>query len=203
MPQLVLVGLLLFAVAGCAAGPPYAGPGEQCTPVFYANPTLLPSTDPECVWENVVDVVDDYFQIEREERVRLVGNVMTEGRLDTFPTVGSTILEPWRHDSANRYEKLESTLQTIRRRVVIRVIPAEQGFWANVTVFKELEDVRGPSGSTTGNATFRHDATLTRVISPVQEQEVHAGWIPLGRDTALEQRILEELLARFSAAAVQ
>ena len=30
-----------------------------------------------------------------------VGVTITEGRLDTFPDVGSTCLEPWRNDSAD------------------------------------------------------------------------------------------------------
>jgi hypothetical protein len=38
-----------------------------------------------------VDAVDDYFRIEREERVRLIGGVLTEGRIDTFPITGSTV----------------------------------------------------------------------------------------------------------------
>ena len=203
MRQLVLIGTLLFAVSGCAAGPPYAVPVEQAAPVSFANPTFLPCANHEYVWESLVDVVDDYFAIEQEEPVRLVGNVMTEGRLDTFPAVGSTFFEPWRHDSANPYEKLESTLQSIRRRALVRVIPADRGFWVDVAVFKELEDVKSPTGSTTGSATFRYNTTLTRVVGPVQEQEIHEGWIPLGRDTALEQRILEQLLARFGSGVVQ
>ncbi len=209
MRQLVLTGTLLFAVLGCAAGPPYAGPGgyagmvPAATPAFFANPSFLPCANHENVWENLVDVVDDYFAIKQEEPVRLVGNVLTEGRLDTFPTVGATIFEPWRHDSANDYERLESTLQSIRRRALVRVIPADRGFWIDVAIFKELENVAGPTGSPTGGASFRHDATLTRVVGPLDEQETHEGWIPRGRDTALEQRILEQLLARYGAGVVQ
>ena len=63
-----------------------------------------------------VDAVDDYFRIEREERVRLIGGVLTEGRIDTFPIIGSTIFEPWRKDSTPGYEKVHATLQSIRRR---------------------------------------------------------------------------------------
>jgi len=198
MRQLVLAGTLLLAVSGCAAGPPYAGP--MPSPMFFANPALLPAANHELVWEKLVDVVDDYFAIKQEEPVRLVGNVLTEGRLDTFPTVGATIFEPWRHDSANDYERWESTLQSIRRRALVRVIPADRGFWIDVTVFKELENVKSPTGSATGSATFHHDASLTRVVGPLDEQETHEGWIPRGRDTALEQQILEQLLARFGAA---
>lgn len=203
MRQLVLAGTLLVAVSGCAAGPPYGGPIVGSAPVFFANPAFVPYANHEHLWENVVDVVDDCFAIKQEEPVRLVGNVLTEGRLDTFPTLGATIFEPWRRDSANDYERMESTLQSIRRRALVRVIPADRGYWLDVAVYKELENVRSPTGSATGSATFHFDTTLTRVVGPIDEQETNEGWIPRGRDTALEQQILEQLLARFGAAGVQ
>lgn len=203
MRQLVLAGTLLVAMSGCAAGPPYGGPMAQPAPVFFANPSFVPYANHEQLWDNVVDVLDDYFAIKQEEPVRLVGNVLTEGRLDTFPTAGATVFEPWRHDSANDYERLESTLQSIRRRALVRVIPADRGFWIDVTIFKELENVKSPTGSATGSATFHFDTTLTRVVGPLDEQQASEGWIPRGRDTALEQQILEQLLARFGAVRVQ
>ena len=165
--------------------------------VWHENPTLLPAADYQCVWETVVDVVDDYFAVDREEPVRLVGDTLTEGRLDSYPLVGATIFEPWLHDSADWQQRMESTLQSIRRRAVVRVIPAEKGFWVEVAVFKELEDVVHPEHSTAGAATFRYDNTLTRVVNPVSEQEINEGWIPQGRDAVLEQRILGQMRARF------
>ena len=185
-------------MAGCAATPPVTNQTWQTTNVLYDNPVLLPACDHEFAWETVVDVIDDYFKIKQEEPVRLVGNVVTEGRLDTFPEVGSTLFEPWRHDSVGSYEKLESTLQSIRRTATVRVTPAptQNGYLVDVAVFKELEDVVRPAHATAGAATFRYDSSLTRVVSPVGEQEINEDWIPLGRDTSLEQRIIGHLLAR-------
>ena len=199
MPRLVAVGLLLMAAAGCAGGVPYGGPTGEAESSFCDNPVFLPCSSHEPVWETVVDVVDDHFKIEQEEPVRLIGDVLTEGRLDTFPLVGSTIFEPWHGDSANGYEKLESTLQSIRRQATVRVIPDEGGYWVDVVVFKELEDATQPADPTAGAATFRHDGTLSRVASPMGEQEINDGWIRLGRDAALEGRILGQLQARLSA----
>jgi len=196
MRRYVAVGLISIALAGCAGGPQWTGPMGQSVAGFYDNPTLVLARDHQYVWETVADVVDDYFVIEHEEPVRLLDNTLTEGRLDTFPKVGSTLLEPWHHDSANAYQRLESTLQSIRRRAVVRVIPAENGYWVDVVVFKELEDVVQPEQANAGAATFRYDDSLTGVVNPVYEQPINDGWIPLGRDTALEQRILAQLLAR-------
>lgn len=189
--------VLLAAMLGCAPRPVPPGYPIQPMPVTCANPVLVPLGDHRSVWETVVDVVDDYFRIEREQPVRLYDDTLTEGRLDTFPVVGATVFEPWRHDSADPQERLESTLQSIRRRAVVRVIPDRQGYWIDVAVLKELEDVARPEHATAGAATFRYDDSLTRVVNPVAGQEVNEGWIPQGRDVALEQRILGQLQHRF------
>jgi len=203
MRGLLATGLLLATLfSGCAPSPPWTEPLRPPVTVFHDNPMLLPIADPQQAWETVVDVVDDYFAIEREEPVRLVGDAPTEGRLDTYPKVAATIFEPWDSDSAGPQARVESTLQSIRRRAAVRVVPAEGGYWIDVAVFKELEDVRRPEFATAGAATFRYDASLTRVVNPVGEQEINAGWIPQGRDTALEQRILGHLLARSGQLAV-
>lgn len=182
----LLAMLSCWLASGCASPLPI-GP----------NPVLVPGADRDYVWDQVVAVVDDYFQIEREDRVRLVGDVLTVGRIDTFPEVGSTLLEPWRGDSVGPYERLESTLQSIRRRAVVQVIPSQEGYLVDVAVFKELEDAPRPDNATTGGATLRYDDSLTRFTEPsVGEQAIPLGWIPLGRDPALEQEIIGKVQQR-------
>jgi hypothetical protein len=197
MRSVLFAALVALALPGCLVGSPRFEPGANPVLITYQNPMLVPSQDPEQVWEIVASVIVDYFKIAREEPARLLGGTLTEGRLDTYPEIASTILEPWRHDSADRYEKIESTLQTIRRRAQIRVIPGQGGFWIDVAVFKELEDVRKPAQAAAAAATFRHDQSLTRIVGVVGEQEINKGWIPMGRDPALEQRILAQLAERF------
>lgn len=160
------------------------------------NPLFIPPVDRELLWNQTVDAVDDYFRIEREDRVRLVGGVLTEGRIDTFPTIGSTLFEPWRVDSTPGYEKLHATLQSVRRRATVRVIPAEGGYLLDVVVQKELEDLDKPESATAGGATLRHDGTLVRQQGAPGRPSVTLGWIPIGRDMTLEQRILADISAR-------
>jgi hypothetical protein len=192
--------LILVALAGCAEGPTWTRTPNGCPAGPYDNPVLIPVANHEVVWEGVVDVVGDYFRIDREEPVRLLGTTLTEGRIDTYPKPGATYLEPWENDSANSYERLESTLQSIRRRAVVKVIPSQQGggFWIDVAVFKELENVLSPEHSTAGAATFRFDNSLTRVVNPELAPNRNQAWIDQGRDTALEQRILGQLIFRFT-----
>lgn len=184
-----ILALLVAAAAGCAT--------PVAAPVFHDNPTLLPLADRDYVFDQVVDVVDDYFTIDREQRVRVVGTVLTEGRIDTFPEVGATLLEPWRQDSVNNFERWESTLQTIRRTAQVRVIPTGEGYLVDVVVFKELEDLQKPQHASAGAATLRNDTSLERFDLPVLGQPFNRGWIPLGRDQALEQQIIADLQTRF------
>jgi hypothetical protein len=178
--------LLPLLASGCAS----------VAPAPVANPLFVPVADRDVVYDQVVAVIDSEFEIEREERVRLEGNVLTEGRIDTFPQTGSTIFEPWLSDSADGYEKLEGTLQSIRRWSTVRVIPTGDGFLIDLAVFKELEDVRRPQMATAGAATLREDTSLVRLEEVVTDQPINRGWIPLGRDAVAEQRLLQEIHAR-------
>jgi hypothetical protein len=198
--HLLAVGLILCCGAGgCAVGP---SPLPPLAVALSENPVFLPAADGDFFWDTLVDVMDDYFTIDHEDRVHLVGNVLTEGRIDTFPETGSTWLEPWRRDSANSYEKLESTLQSIRRQALVRIIPSQGGYLVDLAVFKELEDVARPDFATTGGATFRNDNSLDRTELPVGERFTTQGWIAQGRDAALEQQILCQLKGRLSMPAV-
>lgn len=196
--RLFAAGWLLL-LPGCISSQPWREPIAPPVALYYQNPLPVPAGDPGVVWETVADVVNDYFRIERENPMRVAGTEMTEGRLETFPEVGATVLEPWRHDSADTYERLESTLQSIRRRAEVRVSPSPAGYLVEVAVFKELEDVAQPGLASAGAATFRNDSSLTRVTNPIQDLDVNQGWIPLGRDRALEQRILAQLQSRLGA----
>ncbi len=195
-----ITAALLLSVSGCGWHAPMAFDGTAGAALgsMIENPIAVPVTDPEFVWNQIVDEIDNYFKIEREDRVRMVGNVLTEGRIDTFPVIGSTYLEPWRRDSTVGFEKLQSTLQTIRRRAQVRVIPTVGGYEIEVAVFKELEDLERPEQSTVGGSIGRHDTSLDRNLDRLTSGRNTLGWIPLCRDIALEQRILANLRGRLT-----
>jgi hypothetical protein len=164
---------------------------------------MVPVTDREFLWNQVVDTLDDYFAIDREERVKLIDGVLTEGRIETIPTTASTLLEPWARDSSPGYEREHATFQSLRRRAAVRVIPGDGGYLISVMVHKEKEEVSQSEHATVGSSVRRHDATLVR-----RDRKNHRhrratlgspltlGWIPIGRDITLEQRILRELQGR-------
>ncbi len=198
-PSLTAPGLLFEPPPGLAGGPA-TGTVAAIGGVDCANPLFVPVTNQEWAWEQIVDVVDDYFRVERETPVRLVGSVVTEGRIDTFPQVGATWMEPHRPDSVGWDNRWESTFQTIRRRAVLRVIPEQGGYLVRVDVFKELEDLPRPESSTVGAATFRNDSSLVSQISePVSRTRLSKEWISLGQDCIVEQQILTEIRDRLAA----
>jgi len=196
-PVLFVLTALLAATGGCGWHPLTTLHGR--TPgatTLLENPLFVPITDREFLWLQIVDTVDNYFKIKREERVRLVGDVLLEGRIETFPAVGSTMLEPWRKDSTHGFERLHATLQSVRRYAIVRVSPTDGGYLVDVAVHKELEDVERPEHSTVGHAAVRHDSSLVRNEQQPSDSPVTWRWIPVGRDASLEQRILSEILGR-------
>lgn len=168
---------------------------------FLENPLYVPECDREFIWQQLVDAVDDHFEIEREERIRVIGNVMTRGEITTFPTSAATLLEPWRTNSVGARSRLMATLQSQRKYAVLQLIPADNGYQVALEVHVEQEDLDRPERSTVGGASIRHDGSIARVDEQlVDSPPVQLGWIPLGRDTLLEQRILTDIRDRLSPA---
>ncbi len=196
------VALLLLAalLAGCGWHQGLHGlhqAGVEPQAALAQNPMYVPLSDRELLWNQLIDTLDDYFEIQREERVRLVGGVLTEGQVETFPQPGATLLEPWRQDSSHGFERRYATLQSIRRRAVVHVRPqTDGGYLIDVAVYKELEDVSQPEYSTVSIEGLRHDGSLERPQPTAGFGPTTLGWIPVGRDMALEQRILTQLRGR-------
>ncbi len=202
MHRLLILVLLTVLAYGCSGVSTWQAPRAPYRwATVYNNPVMIPSNNPEFVWEQVVDVSDDYFRIMEEIPVRQI--VGSEGRLETFPVVGATLLEPWRPDSANFDERLECTLQTMRRRAIISVKMVECGYMIDVAVYKELEDRAMPDHAVAGSATFSYSSTQIGVIDPITDEPLELDWIQLGRDTALEQRMLRQITARLGMVQTQ
>jgi hypothetical protein len=167
--------------AGCASVSRVIAPRPVCE-----NPLIVPATDIEAVWRETVTVVDEYFDIRTENR--LAGTIVTD------PVIGATLLEPWRGDSPGFSERLEATLQTVRRfaRVQIKPVPG-RGYAVKVEVLKELEDLSKPDRQSAGRAVFNNDFPVNRTREIVGPVPVPNQWIPRGRDTRMEQVILQRI----------
>jgi hypothetical protein len=198
-PAVTGQGVMVDPFALDPNAPVVAGPPMAAIAPGGSSQIHVPVVNRDWTWEQIVDTVDDYFRIERERQVQLVGDVLTEGRIDTYPQIGATIVEPHRRDSVGRYNRWEATFQTIRRRGTVRVIPDAAGYIVDVMVEKDLEDLPRPEQSTAGAATFRNDSSLPSTpVEEVSRTKLAGNWILIGRDPALEQRILGEIQSRLT-----
>lgn len=168
--------LILTLSSGCASS----------RPMIVSNPVFVPANSQHSAWERTVDALHDFhFPIARENRL--------DGVIETDYRVGSNVLEPWHGDSVGAYNRMESTLQSIRRKVRVDLTPVEGGYLVGVEAFKEQEDLLGVAENTAGAATFRKNTPLERDLNVVVGQSSPSGWISLGRDADLEQAILAEM----------
>jgi hypothetical protein len=195
-----------FFFSGCAGVP------SEPTPEFSVgtyndatpNPLFVQTADPDYLWNAIVDVVDNYFEIKFETPIRVFeretenGERFTsraEGRIDTKPTIGAGVLEPWRKDSVTCDDRWLATFQTIRRSAVVRVVPDSAGYLIYLSVYNEIEDMKTAMGATIGfNQIYLDD--FSHLTQPIGARAASKGWIPIGRDANLEKRMLEEIAWR-------
>lgn len=193
----IVISLLLLSGCGYIFHPPkMLGPPPIEVPV--SNPAQIGPVEPEFLWQQIVDTIDDYFRIANEQRVRRDANGWLEGRLKTYPEVGATLFEPWRRDSTAGFERLQSTFQAIRRTAIVRVLAGAEGYLVEVQVIKEQEDVDQSQFATTGSAAMTHDGTIVRTDSVVRGLPITLGWFEAGRDSDLERRLIERIVGRVS-----
>ena len=183
-------GIFTVIGCGCLSGPLQDNPMHVTTPAAASveNPVYIPLGPPSygAVFEKVLDIVDDYFDIAVENRY--------DGYIETFPRIAPGLEQLWKEGSPDFDQRLEATLQTIRHRAEIRIQAANDGgFFVQVTVYKELEDLPRPSRATAGAAIFRSDPTVERQFEVIDPTVFESNWIPRGRDTQLEQVILERI----------
>jgi hypothetical protein len=187
------IGALLL-VSGCATGPLLENPmvvHPAAKADCAANPVYVPfNSAPQSyatLFEHVLDVIGDYgFDIAYSNRY--------EGRVETFPRISPGLGQPWKYGSPDFYQRLVASCQTIRHRIIVLIAPANDGgYFINVKVYKELQDLPRPSRATAGAASFRSDPTIERQYEVIETGQFENGWIPIGEDLLMEQAILDRL----------
>lgn len=174
-----LSALLSAALCGCLSGP--------ATNVVRVNTIQIPAGQYDLMWERSVAVLNDlHFLIARESKL--------EGVIETQFRAGANLLEPWHRDSADYGSRLESTLQSIRRRVIITMQnTGADTFSMSVRVDKQIEDLPGLAANYEGGATFSESQPLNRDLNQVLGQSTASRWLPYGRDPRLEAQILNRI----------
>jgi hypothetical protein len=189
--------VILFPI-GCSSYQPFTARefSWQLNAPKSNNPIFVEAQDHEFLWSVLVDVVDSHYPIAREMPIRLYGNVLTEGHLETKPQIGASLGEVWHADSVGMQERFDCTLQTIRRRVEVHVVPENGGFLIDVKVFKELEDNNQPLRAVSNVANLRFRDDVNDFADQIDINPSSAGWFIIERDTAAEDRLLQEIVYR-------
>jgi hypothetical protein len=185
-------GVAAAVACGCATGPLLENPAliRPDPNVTVENPVYIPlgptSTAYSTVFEKVLDIVDDYFEISYANRY--------DGRIETFPRTAPGLEQLWKPGSPDFAQRLEATFQSYRHRAAVLITPAQDGgYFVQVTVYKELEDLPRPVRATAGSASFRDANTVERQFEVIDPTIFESSWIPMGRNGPLEQVILQRL----------
>jgi hypothetical protein len=184
------IAAVALGLAGCSTGP------LQENPILLRPDLLIPQENPlyipqgpdayDKVFQKALDVLDDFFEIAYANRY--------DGRIETQPAVAPGLEQPWKPGSPDCYQRLLAFFQSIRHRCILVIQPADDGgYYIDVKVLKELEDLPSPMRATAGAASFRMNSTIERQFEVIEQPIYESNWIPIGRDYKLEQVILERL----------
>ncbi len=204
---IVLIFISFIIFSGCA-GVPEKVPSLEIASgsTGNLNPLYIRTDDNQWLWESIVDVVDNYFEITDEspvlkDEIQKNGSLVrryTEGRLDTKPVIAPGVFQPWKKSSANISQRWQATFQTVRRYAVVRVVPEDNGFKINLAVYNEMENQSNPMNSNKSISNFTFSDDLSQLELPAGPNAPSEGWFPIGRNFELEQTILEELAWRLN-----
>jgi hypothetical protein len=195
----VFFGPLAVLTGGCAGRPFLDNPvfvRAELPPGPCPNPVMLAGGPPQyaAVFETVLNVVDDYFDILDANR--------WSGVIKSHPKIAPGLDQLWKAGSPDGAERLLATVQTIRYRCEVTIQPvaadanqpaAPGGYLVTVIVYKELEDLARPIKATAGAAAFNSDNTVDRSFEVVEPAVFESNWIPKGREPYLEQEILKRI----------
>lgn len=193
------LGFLFLALAGCtslappAAPPPMPGGGpalpSEGNPVFIE----LGHRQYGHVFETCLKTLLDYdFEILESNRY--------DGRIETRPRVAPGVFRFFMPGSPDFRERVLATTQSYRHRVSLNIQPADNsGYFIEVIVRKELEDLPKPVRGSVGGAVFRSENTVERQFEVIDPAFFEPSWIFKGRDEAMEQELIRRLVSCLSA----
>ncbi len=187
-----LLGLAVLLPFGCLSTPPSDNPlllrsvnGQVENPVMISPGVTTPDAYAQ-VFEKVLDVIDDYFEIAYANRY--------DGRIIGQPKIAPGFDRVWINGSPDLAERLFVTFQTVRYRCFAQIRAAEQGgYLVQVTVYRELKDEGRPLMAPSGSV-FRDSATVDRQFAVVDPTiAVDGPWIPKGRELSIEDELLKRI----------
>lgn len=180
--RLVAAGLVLASFIGCSSQ-------------RVSEPMVISSMDYEQVFDAAVEVA-------RGES--LIGGLRDRrtGVIETDPTFAPTLFEPWHAHREDWNSLVESTISFQRRRARFEFIPqqSDDRFPTDMTAYQGDLEVRVFVHVDRLHTVGRRRSTWTRRVASFEEihedpDMVRRSWVPIGRDEAMEQRLLKRLMA--------
>ena len=143
------------------------------------------------LWEVSQDVL-------RENRFLLDDVDRRQGRILTRPETSQQFFEFWRHDVDTSSDACEASLRTVRRRAAVNIDFDKETGDAHLTITVQRERFATPERQFNNSITaFRAFGTkLPGVRTGRSITAADTYWINDGRDLAMEQHLLEMIVAR-------
>lgn len=196
----IWAGAVLALSGGCMTPP---------TLPTLEGPSFVPAVEAVAVSENPVyvplgptfesyrKVFDATLSTLDDFGFKVLESNMYDGHIETVPRIAPGLLLFLKPGNPDIYDRLLCTTQTYRHRCFVTVQPAKNGgYFIALNVFKELEDLARPIRSTAGAAVFRNDNNVERQFEVIDPTVLDSLWIPKGRDTDIEQMLLERIKRR-------
>jgi hypothetical protein len=163
-------------------------------PIRPTEPTTsaIDESELDSLWSTSLSVLQKHdFQPDRRDRA--------QGVITTLPTTSMQWGEFWRQDVADSYSYGEASLHTIQRQATIRFI--KDGGW-RVEVQVDVYRLSMPDSQITSASSCLQ--SFSGVIPDASGSVATKGtprrtWTKIGRDGAMEQRLLNRILASSGA----
>ncbi|MGD2111060.1 MAG: hypothetical protein PVI86_16915, partial [Phycisphaerae bacterium] len=149
------------------------------------------SDDADRLWTAIQDTLrDNPYHLDRVDR--------RTGVITTLPEPSQQFFEFWRHDVDTGSDLWESTLNPIRRWVEVRVVRGEDGQWSEIDVAVHKERLSSPDRqfNSTGAAYQYFGDRLPSTTGLERVTAEDDTWLEVGRDPAMEEYLLTEILKR-------
>jgi len=183
--MILRIGLAMVLASAMAAG--CARPAA-----VRDNPQTIAAAAPDLVKKTAMRVLMDMrFTIEYPQ--------MNPDRVTTDPLTGDSWFEFWRSDTIGPEQRAESSLATIRRTATVIITPQDGGTRVLVKVAKQRLSAPNTAPQSIGESINLYDRRETDLVRQDDLAPDHYQWLDKGRDSALEQVILERILGSLAS----
>lgn len=148
----------------------------------------------ERLWQSIQQTLRDHrFRLDRIDRAA--------GVITTFPIGSEHFFEFWRHDVDTRRDWLEATINPLRRWVSVTLTPGGEAGWEQIAVAVHKERLSATERQFNNSAAVYqfYSEQLPATTGEMQPGKSEEKWLDIGRDPAMEDRLLSMMLEEAGA----